>query len=321
MKRYKTGIYKQLMVLLLVLILAIPVQSQTWAEKLGYPSGRKIIMLHADDIGMSPGANTSAVYYLQNEMIQSAAVMVPCPGYEEIADWRRQYQEFDLGLHLTLTSEWKTYRWPTVVDTDKVPGLIDPEGKMWHSVRQVVSSASAEEVEAEIRAQIERAIADGFNPSHIDTHMGTLYGHHDYTGAYLKVAEEYRIPAMVISMQNPVVVEHFKKAGYPVTEEMISHVKNYSLPKLDFFTSVPTGKTYEEKLENFKSLVKELPNGITEIIFHPSDHSEELKEITNSWQQRVWEAEMFADPDLWKFFEEEEIIFTNWKEMMDRFDD
>ncbi len=305
---------------LLVLLLAIPAQSQTWAEKLGYPAGRKVIMLHADDIGMCTEANHSGVYYLQNEMIQSAAVMVPCPGYEEMADWRRQYQEFDMGLHLTLTSEWKTYRWPTVVETDKVPGLIDPEGNMWHSVQQVVGNASAKEVEAEIRAQVNKAIADGFNPTHIDTHMGTLYGHHDFTEAYLKVAEEYRIPAMVISMQNEMVVDHFKKAGYPITEEMISHVKKYSLPKLDFFTSVPTGKTYEEKMENFKSLVRELPNGITEIIFHPSYHTDELKEITNSWQQRVWEAEMFADPELWKFFAEENIIFTNWKEMMYRFD-
>ena len=96
-------------------------------------------------------------------------------------------------------------------------------------------------------------------------------------------------------------------------------VNEYTLSKLDNFTSVPGGQTYEEKIENFKVLVRSLPPGLTEIIFHPSVETENLKTITNSWQQRVWEAEMFSDPDLIKFFEDEDIIFTNWKEIMKRF--
>ncbi len=91
------------------------------------------------------------------------------------------------------------------------------------------------------------------------------------------------------------------------------------MPKLDNFTSAPKGESYEDKVNNFKALIKALPPGLTEIIFHPSTESEELKGITNSWQQRVWEYEMFSDPDLIQFFKDEGIIFTNWKEIMNCF--
>jgi predicted glycoside hydrolase/deacetylase ChbG (UPF0249 family) len=225
----------------------------------------------------------------------------------------------DVGLHLTHTSEWKTYRWGPVSDPGEVPGLIDPDGMLWHGVPQVVMHASAEEVEKEIRAQIEKSLAMGYRPDHIDTHMGTLYGHASYVEAFFRVAEEYGIPANVIDLSDSMVVEQFIKEGYPIDDHVIDMVNEYSLPKVDFFTSVPNGQTYETKVENFKTLVRALPPGLTEIIFHPSVETDRLKTITNSWQQRVWEAEMFSDPDLARFFEEEGIIFTNWKEIMKRF--
>jgi predicted glycoside hydrolase/deacetylase ChbG (UPF0249 family) len=206
-----------------------------------------------------------------------------------------------------------------VADPGKVPGLVDPDGMFWHEVPDVVAHASAEEVENEIRAQIDRAITMGYQPDHIDTHMGTLYGHPAYVEVFYKVAEEYGIPANVIDLSDSMVVENFIKEGYPIDENVIGTVDEYTLPKLDFFTSVPGGQTYEGKIENFKTLVRSLPPGLTEIIFHPSVETENLKTITNSWQQRVWEAEMFSDPDLIKFFEEEGIIFTNWKEIMTNF--
>ncbi len=294
-------------------------EAGTWAEKLGFPEGKKIIMIHVDDAGMCDEANIATKNYFNKSEIQSAAIMVPCPSAGAAMQWAAQNPGVDVGLHLTLTSEWKTYRWGTVANKADVPGLLDPDSKMWHSVQQVVEHASAEEVEEEIRAQIDKAISVGMKPSHIDTHMGTLYGSPEYVKVFLKVAEEYGIPANAIDLSNPIVAEHFRKAGYPITDEVIETMANYSLPKLDFFTSVPNGDTYEEKRENFFQLVKSLPNGLTEIIFHPSVETENLKSITNSWQQRVWEAELFSDPVVKKFFEDEGIIFTNYKDIMKRF--
>ena len=293
----------------------------TWAEKLGFPAGKKVIILHADDAGMSEGANIATAHYLENNLIQSAAVMTPCPGADDFIQWAIDHPDADVGMHLTLTSEWKTYRWGPVSDPVEVPGLIDPEGMLWHEVPDVVMHASADEIEKEIRAQIDKAIAMGYRPDHMDTHMGTLYGHPAYVERFFKVAEEYGIPANAIDLSDPLVADQFKKAGYPINDHVIELIAQYSLPKLDNFTSAPKGRTYEEKIENFKTLINSLPAGLTEIIFHPSVESDELKSITHSWQQRVWEAKMFSDPDLIRFFEEEGIIFTNWIDIMNRYNE
>ncbi len=294
-------------------------EKQNWAEKLGYPAGKKVLILHADDAGMCEEANISTKYYLENDYIQSAAVMVPCPAADDFIKWAIQNPKEDVGVHLTLTSEWKEYRWPTILATAKVPGLIDPEGKMWHEIPQVVMNASAEEVEKEIRAQIDYVLSMGLKPGHMDTHMGTLYGHPSFVQAFFKVAMEYGIPANAIELSDEAVVKEFREKGYPINDDVIKLANNYTLPKVDNFTSAPNSETYKEKVNDFKQLVKSLKPGITEIIFHPSIETENMKSITGSWQQRKWEAQMFADQDLIKFFEEEGIIFTNWKEMMARF--
>ena len=114
-------------------------------------------------------------------------------------------------------------------------------------------------------------------------------------------------------------MQKFRKQGYPITARLIESGRKYTLPKLDDFSSVPDGKNYQNKKETFFDLIQNLEPGITEIIFHPSINTEGLKKITNSWQQRVWEAKMFSDPEVIQFLKNEGIIFTNWKEMMVRF--
>ena len=294
-------------------------EANTWAEKLGWPAGKKVIMLHADDVGMCPEANIAAKKQLVDGVIQSAAVMVPCPNAREFITWAKENPSMDIGLHLTLTSEWKTYRWGTVTKESEVPGLLDGDMKMWHEVPQVVQHASAQEVEKEIRAQIEQSIAWGHRPDHIDTHMGTLFGDPSYVKVYIKVAEEYGIPANIIDISKPRVLAEFRSKGYPMDESVVQMSEAYKLPKLDYFSSAPNAKTYQDKISAFKELILSFEPGLTEIIFHPSILTENLKGITNSWQQRAWEAQMFSDPELIEFFENEGIIFTNWQEIMERF--
>ena len=179
--------------------------------------------------------------------------------------------------------------------------------------------AAGDGVEKEIRAQIEKALAAGVHPGHLDTHMGTLYGSAGFAQVYLKTAMAYHIPAMVIEF-TPSVVKRFRQQGYPITDEMVKFVSSYTMPKLDDFYAAPEAATYAGKKQKFFALVKSLKPGITEIIFHPSIESDSLKMITNSWQQRVWEAAMFSDPEVIQFFKDEGVLFTNWKEMMKRFE-
>ena len=296
-------------------------KNKTSAEKLGFPSGKKVLLLHIDDAGMCPEANAATQNYLAKGYLHSAAVMMPCPNAEAMIEWARDHPAEDIGLHLTLTSEWSNYRWGPLSVPSKVPGLIDPDGKFWAEVPDVISHASAAEVETEIRAQIDKSIAMGYRPSHIDSHMGTLFESVDYIKVFIKVAQEYHIPANIINFSNPETAENFAKAsGYPLPKEVISQVSEYKLPKLDNFTSVPQGKTYEAKRDNFFKMVESLKDGLTEIIFHPSMPGDNMKSITATWQQRAWEAELFSDPAVIQFLKDKGIIITNWKEIMNRFD-
>ncbi|MBV5313107.1 MAG: exo-alpha-sialidase [Prolixibacteraceae bacterium] len=295
------------------------IATKTNAEKLGFAKDKKVILLHIDDAGMCPEANKATQFYFENNYIQSAAVMMPCPNSGEMIEWAKKNPKADIGAHLTLTSEWQKYRWGSITKASKVPGLIDPDGKFYHEVPEVVAHASAKEVEIEIQAQLDKMIALGVTPSHMDTHMGTLYGSPDYVKVFLATAEKYQIPANAIDLSNPTVANLFKSQGYPITDGVVDLMNAYKLPKLDFFTSVPNGKTYEEKRNNFFELVKSLPNALTEIIFHPSVETENLKSITGSWQQRVWESQLFSDPVVIKFFKDNEIQITNWEEIMQKF--
>jgi predicted glycoside hydrolase/deacetylase ChbG (UPF0249 family) len=291
----------------------------TNAEKLGFPEGKKVILLHCDDAGMCDEANTAIKHYFETGDLRSTAVMVPCPFSMDLVEWAKKQESPDVGIHLTLTSEWKSYRWGPVSDPVKVPGLIDAEGKMWHDVPDVVTHASAVEVETEVRAQIDKVLAAGFTPTHIDTHMGTLYGSAEYLKVFLKIAMEYNIPANAIDLSDPAIAENFRKEGYPITGDVVELLNQYSLPKLDNFSSVPVGSSYENKRNNFFELVKSLNPGLTEIIFHPSVETDNLKTITGSWQQRVWESQLFSDPVVKKFFEDNGIIITTWREIMRRY--
>jgi chitin disaccharide deacetylase len=293
-------------------------QPKTWGERLGWPAGTRVVIFHADDIGMCYEANLAAQRALSDGVYRSAACMVPCPWFNEMAAWCVAHPQYDVGLHLTLTSEWKYYRWGPVAPHEKVPGLIDPKGYLFNEVVPVAMSAKASEVGTEIRAQLARARQMGMHPSHLDTHMGTVFARPDYTLEYMKVAMEEQIPAMVVEM-TPRTIEKFKKQRYPITEDALKLVASYTLPKLDDMHSVVEGKTYEDKRTKFFEQLRLFSPGLNEIIFHPSIETEGLKKITNSWQQRVWEEKLFHDPVVQAYIKENGIIVTNWKEVMARF--
>ncbi len=186
------------------------------AERLGYPADAKLLIIHADDVGLAKSVNQATFKALEERSATSASIMVPCPWLTEVAAWAKQHPDADLGLHLTLNAEWKNYRWGPVSSTDKVRGLLDPNGYLWNSVPAVVQHASPEEVESEIREQVKRAIAAGIQPTHLDTHMGTLAASPAFYGALVKVAREYKVPFLALRMPNaPAQMLSLPRAGGP----------------------------------------------------------------------------------------------------------
>ncbi len=305
---------KFLFLLTAIILLAVTTIAQSTAQRLGYGANDKVIIVHADDIGMSHSVNMASIEALKHNMVTSGSIMVPCPWFPEIADYAKQHPELDLGIHLTLTSEWKYLRWRPVAPIDKVPGLLDEQGFMWKSERQTAMKATPQEIETELRAQIDRALAFGIKPTHLDTHMGTLYTRKDFFDVYVKLGKEYNLPIMAMR-PTPEAIEFAKKDGSPVTAEMLAKVEADGLPVLDYLVTGITGKTFEERKKAYHELLRNLKPGVTMLIVHLGMDNDELKATTGSWQQRHGDFLSFTDPDTKKLMDELGIKTSTWREM------
>ena len=169
------------------------------AERLGYKADARVLILNADDFGMCHDQNEGVMTGLKDGVFTSSTILVTCPWFEEAADFARKNPAADLGVHLTLTAEWDTYKWGPVLGARAVPSLVDERGYLWQTVAQVYEHARLDEAEAELRAQIEKAVAAGIDVTHLDSHMGTLQLRLDYHEIYARLANECRVPIRLAS--------------------------------------------------------------------------------------------------------------------------
>lgn len=286
--------------------------AETLAEKLGYSAADKLLIVHADDVGMCHSVNRATVDALEKGMVTCGSIMMPCPAVPEIAEYCRKHPEADLGIHLTLTAEWQDYRWGPLAPRSAVPGLIDPDGFMWHGERDTARHASPAEVEKEVRAQIDKALELGIKPTHIDSHMGTLFVRPDYFQVYIKLAKEYGIP--------PLVVEYRPELALQLGEELAGalrvlaeQMRATGFPVLDYI--IPdVGGTFETKKKRYEQALRNLKPGVTEMIVHLGYADEELRGITNSAPMRQLDYEFFTAESTRKLIDELGIKLIGWKE-------
>jgi hypothetical protein len=291
---------------------------QTWAEKLGYPSGKRVLILHANYMGSAYEFNRPGQELLEQGSIQSASLMVPCPWFEEFAAWARQHPDHDIGICLTLNSPGKLYRWRPLGTTSS-SSLTDPDGYLWGSELQLALGVDADQVAEEIDRQIQKAKRAGVRPSHLIPFMGSLLTRPDLAKLYLDVAQRNWIPAVMVEL-TPKNIEMFRQDGFPITAEMIDLIAQYPLPKLDELHFVPEAESYEETRDHFYQLVRGLPPGLTQIISGPAEQTPAIQRITPNWQHRVWENQLLSDDQVHQFLQDEGIVLTNWKEIMLRFE-
>jgi predicted glycoside hydrolase/deacetylase ChbG (UPF0249 family) len=256
---------------------------------------------------------------MEEGVASSFSIMMPCPWVPEIVRWIEKNPSVDAGLHLTMTAEWKLYRWGPLAGKQAVPGLVDEQGCLWHSVQQVCAHATPDEIEAEIRAQIDRAEKLGIEITHLDSHMGTLFARADYFERFLKIGIEKQIPILAVGgHMTHTLVENgaAAKALLPLAPK----IWDAGLPVIDdLHTSVTSWKA-EDKKERFFKLVRELKPGITEILFHSSVMTEELPLITGSAASRHGDTQLLKDPELKALLKEKNVHVTTWRELKKRRD-
>lgn len=286
---------------------------KTLVERLGHAPDARLLMVHADDLGMCHSVNVASTRALTEGVVSSASIMVPCPWFLEMVEWARAHPMADLGLHLTLTSEWRVYRWRPVAPITQVKGLLDPDGYMWGEVEDVVKHASPEEVEIEIRAQIERALQFGLKPTHIDSHMGTLFAHPRFLDAYLRVGKEYNIMPMVPG-PTPEMIARAKEGGVDLPG-LAQDLDRQGYVILDLLNTSVVGNDYDTRKAAFHAFVRSLKPGVTELIVHLSGDEEEIRHISGSWQNRHNELRITTDADTKALIEAEKVKLIGYRDL------
>jgi predicted glycoside hydrolase/deacetylase ChbG (UPF0249 family) len=289
----------------------------TYAERLGWPSGTKVVIFHVDDVGMSHNSNMGAIKSVEDGIATSLSIMMPCPWVPEYAAYLKAHPNTDAGIHLTHTSEWKNYRWGPVTGKSAVPGLVDPGGYLWKNVPDVLAHANADEVETEIRAQIDKALSMGINPTHLDSHMGTCFAP-QFIDRYVKVGIEKKIPILIFGGHMQYIGDGVGSLR-PLVMSLAEKVWKAGLPVLDDLVTKPTqAKDYEEKKTELIKLLHDMKPGITQIIVHCTVQTEVFSHISGSGPNREAELRLLTDPDIKKFIEGEGIILTTWRELRKR---
>ena len=281
--------------------------AQNLADQLGFPAGTKLIIVHADDLGETHAVDAAAMKALEAGTINSASLMVPCPWFPEMADYAKSHPEADLGLHLTLTSERVYYRWGPAASIDNVPSLVDQNGYFHHDW-EAHEQINAKEVETELRAQVERALAMGVHPTHLDSHQYRLImSGKELFDAMLRVAHDYNLPIFVT---RDWFAEHpYLQSGLGPADIVLDHTVTIE-------PEVPP----EKWAEFYVNALKNLKPGVTEFVIHPGFDDEELRAATReratwgaAWRQRDYD--FFTSQQFRDMLAQQNIKTITWREL------
>jgi predicted glycoside hydrolase/deacetylase ChbG (UPF0249 family) len=281
-------------------------QNKTVAERLGYSADSKLLIVHADDLAIAHSEDAASFDALEKNAVTSASIIVPGPWLTEVAAYAKAHPDADLGLHLALTSEWKTYRWGPVESKDKVPSLFDPSGYLWPETLPALHNIKPEEAEREIRAQVDRAMALGIHPTHLDSHMGVLFSSPELFAVYVKVAHEYKLPFLAVRIPNA------PAAFFSALSEKDVIVDSVVIAN-------PTVRPNEWR-DFYVNAVKNLKPGLTEMIVHVGHDDAELQAVTldhpdygSAWRQR--DFDIMTSSEFKKALEENHVILVKWKDL------
>ncbi len=289
--------------------------ADTLQERMGYDVDDRLLIIHADDAGMCHTENQATIKGMEDGVVTSASIMMPCSWVPEIVAYSAQNPEADFGIHITLTCEWERYRWGPLAPRDEVVGLLDPTGYMWPGVMEVAMHASPEEVEREIRAQVQTALDMGLKPTHLDTHMGTVFARGEYLQATLKIANEYGIPYMMPDM-TPQIIDRWGARQF-LSEELVEKLRASGIPLLTNLYSLKEHGNLEQAREQYYEIFRNVPVGVSQLIVHLGEETDELKSISGAWRYRVIDHTIMTDPQTREVIDEAGVTLVTWREIQD----
>jgi predicted glycoside hydrolase/deacetylase ChbG (UPF0249 family) len=278
--------------------------AKTVQERLGYPPSARLLVIHADDLGMSHSVNRATFEALEKGWITSASILVPCPWFPEVARWAKDHPDADLGIHLALNSEWTDFRWGPISGGPRVPSLVDPEGFLPLETPAVAQNAKMPEVETELRAQIDRAQKAGIHITHLDTHMGALMTTPDLFAVYRKLGEAYHVPTLFerTGTHSP--------EGITVPEDIL----------VERVVTMEPGVDAKDWLEWYKKALTPLAPGVYQLIVHLAYDDDEMRGAT--WNHPDWGAawrqhdvDTMKSPEFQKFLKDQGFVLVTWRQL------
>ncbi|HLR43197.1 MAG TPA: polysaccharide deacetylase family protein [Pseudogracilibacillus sp.] len=283
------------------------------SEELGFHPDERLLIINADDFGMCNSTNRAIETLLKEEVITSTSLMTTCPWMKEAALIAKDNPRYDVGLHLTFTSEWENYKWAPITKFGKGVSFIDKFGYFPQDV-QPVESAQASEIEKECIAQIETALSLGVDLTHLDNHMvslGGITGGKNFMNIVIELSAYYGLPLRLPRTPFNII---------PHDEALIKLVDDKGVVIPDYINVLPfvmpEEKSNQEAIkENVLDIIHHLMPGVTEVIYHPSIATDELKGITDTWSFRNMEFNVFRDPEVIKVIQEENIRLITWRDM------
>jgi predicted glycoside hydrolase/deacetylase ChbG (UPF0249 family) len=298
--------------LLAIAFFALHAQTKTVAEQLGYLADMKLLIIHADDLGVSHSENEASISALQNGSVSSASIMVPCPWFPEIANYASQHPTADLGLHLTLTAEWKFYKWGTVIPTSEASSLLDDKGFFPDNSTVVATKAKITEVDKELRGQIERAKQFGVDVTHFDTHMGSLLANTDLLKLYIALSHEYKVPVLL----------HRGFAKAMLNVNLDDYITKNDVVLDQIYMANP--EDYKKGMKNFYSnVLSSIKPGLNIILLHAALDNAEMRAVTidhpdfgAAWRQADYD--FFTSEDCKKVLRDQKIKVITWREIRDK---
>jgi predicted glycoside hydrolase/deacetylase ChbG (UPF0249 family) len=287
-------------------------------KKLGFDSRDRLVIIHADDVGMCQASLAAYADLVDSGLVSAASVMVPCPWFPATAAFCRDHagDNVDMGVHITLTSEFADYRWGPVSTRDPATGLMDKAG-YFHATREGVwRNAEPNAVEEEIGAQVERALNAGIDVTHIDTHMGAV-GRPEFAVAYLQVALRHGIPPFLPRTAEAQLRERGVDAeSTSMIARQLQVFEAQGLPLLDDIQAMPLEEP-EDRVAQVKQVLADLPAGVTYLVGHPAKDTPELRAITADWRGRVADYEAFTSASVAGYIRDSGIHVIGWRVLRD----